>query len=305
MWLVTREDCLCHYGVKGQKKGNRRYITADGHYTPLGMERKLESYYYVLSPKQHIKIWKRKNETEYRISKVMKKISDNEISKIPAVKRFNNQDVINPFTTYSQFRNDSFITIDDYRNSKSPGASGPHTDDGKMINIASADKSRSSGDTDYLLRQAIRKNQDTNLLAEVTKDNKAAIDLMERNGFKVIDEIDDTLYFERQAGVPVPISSKTNRVGVKKIAQIQQEKHAIKHTAIMKDNEDQHFGLPDKKKFPLPDRAHVLSAIKFFNYAKPTEEAQLARAIKKRMKELGMTEVNVGPDNRFGKYYNR
>lgn len=54
----------------------------------------------------------------------------------------------------------------------------------------------------------------------------------------------------------------------------------------------------------MPDKAHVLSAIKFFNYVSPRDEKKLANAILKRMKELGITEVNVGETNRFSKYYN-
>lgn len=63
------------------------------------------------------------------------------------------------------------------------------------------------------------------------------------------------------------------------------------------------YAFPDKRKFPLPDRAHVLSAIRFFNYVSPRDEQQLANAIFKRMRELGMSDVNVGEDNRFRKYY--
>ena len=48
----------------------------------------------------------------------------------------------------------------------------------------------------------------------------------------------------------------------------------------------------------------MLSAIKFFNYVEPAKEEVLARAILKRMRELGMSEVNVGKANRFSKYYN-
>lgn len=65
------------------------------------------------------------------------------------------------------------------------------------------------------------------------------------------------------------------------------------------------YAFPEQRKFPLTDRAHVLSAIKFFNYVSPKDEKHLASAILKRMRELGMSEVNVGPSNRFGKYYTK
>lgn len=66
----------------------------------------------------------------------------------------------------------------------------------------------------------------------------------------------------------------------------------------------QRFGLPDKKKFPMPDRRHVFSAIKFFNYASPSEEKRLANAIIARMGDYGISwdDISVGPTNRFRKY---
>ena len=67
--------------------------------------------------------------------------------------------------------------------------------------------------------------------------------------------------------------------------------------------ERRHYAFPEERKFPLTDRPKVLSAIKFFNYVDPKNERHLANAILKRMEELGISEVNVGPENRFGKYY--
>ena len=63
------------------------------------------------------------------------------------------------------------------------------------------------------------------------------------------------------------------------------------------------YGLPDLKKYPMPDESHVRSAIKFFNYVSPKNEKRLAKMIIRRMKEYGIEDVNVGPNNRFGKYY--
>lgn len=68
---------------------------------------------------------------------------------------------------------------------------------------------------------------------------------------------------------------------------------------------DMKYGLPEKKAYPMPDRKHVMSAIKFFNYVSPKDEEKLAKAILARMEEYGISEVNVGPDNRFGKYYEK
>lgn len=78
----------------------------------------------------------------------------------------------------------------------------------------------------------------------------------------------------------------------------------LTHSSLTaKEVEKRRYAFPEQRKFPLPDKDHVLSAIRFFNYVSPAQEKQLANAILKRMRELGITEVNVGPTNRFRKYY--
>ena len=70
------------------------------------------------------------------------------------------------------------------------------------------------------------------------------------------------------------------------------------------DKKDPKYGIPQLKKFPLPDARHVRSAIRFFNYAPPRYERQLAAAILRRMKEYGLSfdDFTVGEENRFHKY---
>ena len=70
------------------------------------------------------------------------------------------------------------------------------------------------------------------------------------------------------------------------------------------DDEDKKYGIPEQKKFPMPDADHVRSAIRFFNYVEPRYEKELANAILKRMKEYGLTfdDFTVGEENRFSKY---
>ena len=67
---------------------------------------------------------------------------------------------------------------------------------------------------------------------------------------------------------------------------------------------DQKYGIPEQKKFPMPDADHVRSAIRFFNYVEPRYEKELANAILRRMKEYGLTfdDFTVGEENRFSKY---
>jgi ribosomal protein S18 acetylase RimI-like enzyme len=68
-----------------------------------------------------------------------------------------------------------------------------------------------------------------------------------------------------------------------------------------KDMSPDEFGVPGKKKFPLDSEAHVKSAIKFFNYVEPDDEAELAKRIKKKAKEYGVV-IRCGEKNRLSKY---
>lgn len=72
----------------------------------------------------------------------------------------------------------------------------------------------------------------------------------------------------------------------------------------LEEDKDKKYGLPNLKKFPMPDAAHVRSAIKFFNYATPQQEKTLAKAILERMEEYGMSfdDFEVGDENRFKNY---
>ena len=65
---------------------------------------------------------------------------------------------------------------------------------------------------------------------------------------------------------------------------------------------DSDYGIPSKRKYPMPDDSHVRSAIQMFNHVDKEDEAELAKNIKKKIKKYGMS-VDVGKDNRFSKYY--
>ena len=70
------------------------------------------------------------------------------------------------------------------------------------------------------------------------------------------------------------------------------------------DDEDL-YGVPELKKFPMPDKKHVKSAIRFFNYVDPKYEKELADAILEKAEEFGLVfdeDITVGEDNRFKKY---
>lgn len=79
-------------------------------------------------------------------------------------------------------------------------------------------------------------------------------------------------------------------------------KNVIVHSNM--EDDDKKYGVPEQKKFPLPDADHVRSAIRFFNYVDPKYEKELAKAILERMEEYGMSfdDFGVGDVNRFKKY---
>ena len=71
------------------------------------------------------------------------------------------------------------------------------------------------------------------------------------------------------------------------------------------DLPDSAFGIPELRKYPLDTEAHVLSAIKFFNYVEPKYEEELAKNIIKKIHEFKLEDkVNPGETNRFSKYWN-
>ena len=65
---------------------------------------------------------------------------------------------------------------------------------------------------------------------------------------------------------------------------------------------DSVFGIPSQRKYPMQDREHVLSAIKFFNYVDEDHEKELAENIIKKMKEYKIPFDTVGEKNRLRNY---
>ena len=63
------------------------------------------------------------------------------------------------------------------------------------------------------------------------------------------------------------------------------------------------FGLPEQRKYPMPDEDHVKSAIRFFNYVDKKDEEELATNILRKIEEYNMKNLNVGDNNRFKKYF--
>ena len=65
---------------------------------------------------------------------------------------------------------------------------------------------------------------------------------------------------------------------------------------------DSVFGIPQERKYPMPDEKHTRSAIKLFNHVESKYEEQLAKAIIKNMKKYNIDGSVVGPNNRLRTY---
>lgn len=65
---------------------------------------------------------------------------------------------------------------------------------------------------------------------------------------------------------------------------------------------DNVFGIPQERKYPMPDEKHTRSAIKLFNHVETKYEEQLAKAIIKNMKKYNIDSSMIGPNNRLRKY---
>ena len=62
---------------------------------------------------------------------------------------------------------------------------------------------------------------------------------------------------------------------------------------------DSDFGLPKERKFPIHDRAHVKSALRFFSDCPENKKPELAKRILSKAKEFG---VEISPNNPILKY---
>lgn len=79
---------------------------------------------------------------------------------------------------------------------------------------------------------------------------------------------------------------------------------AIINEATMKRSElsDEVFGIPELRKYPMPDKKHTISAIKLFNHVDAEHEEELAKNVIKNMKKFDVDPKIIGPNNRLRKY---
>lgn len=75
-------------------------------------------------------------------------------------------------------------------------------------------------------------------------------------------------------------------------------RQSFEHSSI----NDPQYGIPEQKKFPLDTKDHVISAIRFFNYADHQYRKELAERIIRKIHQYGI-EVTPTEQNDFYKYY--
>ena len=80
------------------------------------------------------------------------------------------------------------------------------------------------------------------------------------------------------------------------------EAYNLNEDRLPSDGRDPEFGIPEEEKFPLWDKSHVESAIKFFHYAKPKYKEALAQKIQEKMKTYNIPLDTVGDDNELKEY---
>lgn len=76
-------------------------------------------------------------------------------------------------------------------------------------------------------------------------------------------------------------------------------------SAQRKKLKDSDYGLPAKKKFPMPDKAHVKAAVRMYNRfdGSPEDKRTLASNIMNKIREFGMEdEITIGKDNELYHY---
>lgn len=75
-------------------------------------------------------------------------------------------------------------------------------------------------------------------------------------------------------------------------------------TKVKNELPDSVFGLPKSRKFPMPDKKHVIKAIQFFRYAKQDERVELAKNIGKMIDKYKM-KVNIDKSSLLYKYIDK
>lgn len=267
------EDHLEHHGILGQKWGVRRYQNADGTRTAEGKQREAHTRRTnnALSTVDAVnKIVATLPEQE----QLMLGVGRNDKKWIPDDRRKQiASEIAKTFIEYDGDEPVSMLEIWDIGDGKAD------------IALATNPKYRGTGVTSKNIKAAVdwfnsgNNKQFDQLQWNNLKMNPKSGQIAEHYGFGDYDEDDKWEYRRIFKDKP------------------------IKHSEP-EDDEDL-YGVPELKKFPMPDKKHVKSAIRFFNYVDPKYEKELAEAIIEKAEEFGLdleSDISVGDENMFKKY---
>lgn len=265
-------DHLEHHGIIGQKWGVRRYQNKDGTRTAEG--KKLEHY-----RRRTVRELKNVDAVNKIVASLPREeqlalgVGRDDKEWIPKDRRAEiSSNIAKTFIEYDGDEPVSMLEIWDIGNGKAD------------IALATNPKYRGTGVTSKNIKAAVNWFNSSNnkefdqLQWNNLKMNPKSGQIAEHYGFGDYDEDDKWEYRRIFKNEP------------------------IKHSEL-EDDEDL-YGVPELKKFPMPDADHVKSAIRFFNYVDLKYEKELAEAILERMKEYGMSfeDFGVGDENRFKNY---
>lgn len=268
------EDHLEHHGILGQKWGVRRYQNKDGTRTAEG--KKLEHY-----RRRTVRELKNVDDVNKIVASLPREeqlalgVGRDDKEWIPKDRRAEiSSNIAKTFIEYDGDEPVSMLEIWDIGDGKAD------------IALATNPKYRGTGVTSKNIKAAVNwfnsgNNKEFDQLQwNNLKMNPKSGQIAEHYGFGDYDEDDKWEYRRIFKDEP------------------------IKHSDT-EDTDEDLYGIPELKKFPMPDKKHVKSAIRFFNYVDPKYEKELAEAILEKAEEFGLVfdeDITVGEDNRFKKY---
>ena len=281
MYFMKFEDHLEHHGILGQKWGVRRYQNADGSLTEEGKKRYRKTVFVSGSSKTQTE-----DSPYYRkeLPSGIQKELDKHIEKHDRILVGDAPGIDRQVQDYLNEKNYDVVEV------YGPGKQVRYSANSSWKTNPIDAPEFEEGSKEWLAKKdiAMSKEADEGLAIILDEGAKATRKNVQRMRD---DDKDVKVYMLDQNGLDLDRWLTQREL-----------KDVIVHSDV---EEDKHqYGVPEQKKFPLPDADHVRSAIRFFNWVDPKYEKELAKAILEKMDEYGMSfdDFGVGDENRLKKY---
>lgn len=167
-------------------------------------------------------------------------------------------------------------------------------DDWYIGEIYIIEEFRGHGIGTFVLKNEIDNHDQISL--NVYKSNHEAIKLYESLGFKVYEETEERYMMRltkdksiQESEIP---SENFNKVLSECINEYDVYEESTLSSTERDDLNDSEFGIPNKRKYPLTDKTHVLKAVQFFKFADASDRPELAKRIINKAKEFNMDYSN-------------